>query len=147
MLDAYFSGTKLAWILDNVPGARARAERGELAFGTVDSWLIWKLTGGRVHATDATNASRTLLYDIRDGAWNDELLAHIRVPRSLLPQVWPSSGVIAQTDADVLGAAVPIAGVAGDQQAALFGQRCITPGRVKNTYGTGCFHADAHRHA
>ncbi|MEO8038594.1 MAG: glycerol kinase GlpK [Betaproteobacteria bacterium] len=139
VLDAYFSGTKLAWILDNVPGARTRAERGDLAFGTVDSWLIWKLTGGAVHATDATNASRTLLYDIREGAWNDELLAHIRVPRPLLPQVWPSSGVIAHTNADVLGAAVPIAGVAGDQQAALFGQRCVTPGRVKNTYGTGCF--------
>jgi len=139
VLDAYFSGTKIAWILDSVPGARARAERGELAFGTVDSWLIWKLTAGRVHATDASNASRTLLYDIRTGAWDDQLLEHMRVPRQLLPEVQPSSGVIAQTDAAVLGAAVPIAGVAGDQQAALFGQRCITPGRVKNTYGTGCF--------
>ncbi len=139
VLDAYFSGTKLAWILDHVPGARARAERGELAFGTVDAWLIWKLTGGRVHATDASNASRTLLYDIRARGWSDELLSSIGVPRAVLPTVCASSGVVAETDADVLGASIPIAGIAGDQQAALFGQRCITPGRVKNTYGTGCF--------
>jgi glycerol kinase len=139
VLDAYFSGTKLAWILDHVPGARARAERGELAFGTVDAWLIWKLTGGRVHATDASNASRTLLYDIRARRWSDDLLTAIGVPRAVLPVVCASSGVVAETDADVLGAPISIAGIAGDQQAALFGQRCVAPGRVKNTYGTGCF--------
>jgi len=139
VLDAYFSGTKLAWILDHVPGARGRAERGELAFGTVDAWLIWKLTGGRVHATDASNASRTLLYDIHARRWSEDLLAAIGVPRAVLPVVCASSGVVAEADADVLGASIPIAGIAGDQQAALFGQRCVAPGRVKNTYGTGCF--------
>jgi glycerol kinase len=139
VLDAYFSGTKLAWILDHVSGARARAERGELAFGTVDAWLIWKLTGGRVHATDASNASRTLLYDIRARRWSDDLLTAIGVPRAVLPVVCASSGVVAESDADVFGAPIPIAGIAGDQQAALFGQRCVVPGRVKNTYGTGCF--------
>lgn len=139
VLDAYFSGTKVAWILDQVPGARARAERGELAFGTVDSWLVWRLTGGRVHATDASNASRTLLYDIRSRRWNGELSAALGVPEAMLPQVVASSGVLAESDAQVLGSPIPIAGVAGDQQAALFGQRCVTPGKVKNTYGTGCF--------
>ena len=139
VLDAYFSGTKVAWILDHVPGARARAERGELAFGTVDAWLVWKLTGGRVHATDASNASRTLLYDIRERRWNGQLAAALGVSEALLPTVTASSGVVAETDAQILGAPIPIAGIAGDQQAALFGQRCVTSGKVKNTYGTGCF--------
>ena len=139
VIDAYFSGTKVKWILDHVPGARARALAGELAFGTVDAWLIWKLTGGAVHATDATNASRTLLYDINTHAWDDELLDLFDVPRALLPRVHPSSGVIAETAGDLFAARLPIAGVAGDQQAALFGQRCTRPGMVKNTYGTGCF--------
>ncbi len=137
VLDAYFSGTKLRWILDHVDGARARAERGELAFGTVDSWLIWNLTGGRVHATDASNASRTLLYNIRRSCWDDELLSILDVPRSVLPRVVPSSGMIAETN--LFGTPVPVSGIAGDQQAALFGQVCSRPGMVKNTYGTGCF--------
>ena len=139
VLDPYFSGTKLAWVLDHVPGARARAEAGELAFGTVDSWLIWKLTGGRVHATDVTNAGRTMLFDIHRLAWSDEMLDLLDVPRAVLPDVRPSSAAFGETDPDVLGAAVPIAGVAGDQHAALFGQRCTRPGMAKNTYGTGCF--------
>lgn len=139
VLDPYFSATKLRWLLDQDPTIRARAERGELAFGTVDSWLIWNLTNGAVHVTDATNASRTLLYDIRSHAWDDHLLDLMRIPRSLLPQVCPSSGLIAQTDTALLGRAIPIGGVAGDQHAALFGQRCTVPGMVKNTYGTGCF--------
>ncbi len=147
VLDAYFAGTKIAWILDNVAGARAAAERGELAFGTVDSWLIWMLTGGAaattragaIHATDVTNASRTLLYDIRDSAWSDELLAALAVPRVLLPAVAPSSHVFGHTAADLFGAPIAIAGVAGDQQSALFGQACFAEGQVKNTYGTGCF--------
>jgi len=139
VLDAYFSGTKLEWLLDHVPGARARAERGELAFGTVDSWLLWQLTGGRAHATDPSNASRTLLFNVHTQDWDDDLLALLRIPRSLLPQVQPSSGVMAETDADVLGVSVPVAGCAGDQQAALFGQACFAPGMAKNTYGTGCF--------
>ena len=139
MLDPYFSGTKVSWILDHVPGARARAESGELLFGTVDSWLVWKLTGGRSHFTDASNASRTLLFDIARGDWNDELLDVLRVPRAMLPRVVASGDRVAITDADVMGAAIPVAGIAGDQQAALFGQRCTAPGRVKNTYGTGCF--------
>ncbi len=133
--DAYFSGTKVAWILDNVPGARARAERGELAFGTVDSYLIWKLTGA--HVTDVSNASRTLLYDIRTGDWSDDILQRLNIPRSLLPTVKPSSTIYGETT--VLGGSIPIAGVAGDQQAATFGQVCTQPGMVKNTYGTGCF--------
>ena len=137
VLDAYFSGTKLRWLLDNVDGARARAERGELAFGTIDTWLIWNLTGGRVHCTDPSNASRTLLYNIHAGQWDDELLALLGVPRALLPQVVPSSGVCANASID--GADIPIAGIAGDQQAALFGQACLAPGMAKNTYGTGCF--------
>ena len=139
VLDAYFSGTKVAWLLDHVPGARERAQAGELAFGTVDSWLIWKLTGGAVHVTDVTNAARTLLFDISRGEWDEQLLELVGVPRAVLPAVVASCGVVATTDADVLGARIPIAGMAGDQQAALFGQRCTTPGRVKNTYGTGCF--------
>jgi glycerol kinase len=137
VLDAYFSGTKLRWLLDHVDGARARAARGELAFGTIDAWLVWNLTGGRVHCTDASNASRTLLYDIHRGDWDDELLRILDVPRSVLPQVVDSSGACATTrlaDHDV-----PIAGIAGDQQAALFGQACVSPGLAKNTYGTGCF--------
>jgi glycerol kinase len=139
VLDAYFSGTKLKWLLDNVPGARARAERGELAFGTVDSWLIWNLTAGAVHATDPSNASRTLLYDIVRMDWDDGLLALFDVPRSVLPRVVASSGVLGQAAAGLFGRALPIAGVAGDQQAATFGQACLHPGMAKNTYGTGCF--------
>jgi glycerol kinase len=140
VLDAYFSGTKICWLLDEVAGARARAERGDLAFGTVDAWLIWKLTGGGVHATDATNASRTLCLDLRTGDWDDEMLDILRVPRRVLPAVSPSSGVLGETvDLGWLPRGVPIAGVAGDQQAALFGQACLTPGAAKNTYGTGCF--------
>jgi len=137
VLDAYFSGTKLKWLLDHVPGARARAQRGELAFGTIDSWLVFQLSGGKVHLTDASNASRTMLFDIRRGDWDDELLALLDVPRAVLPQVVASSGVCAETLVD--GTRVPIAGIAGDQQAALFGQACLTPGLAKNTYGTGCF--------
>ena len=139
VVDAYFSGTKVKWLLDNVPGARKLAEAGKLAFGTVDSWLIWKLTGGRVHATDPSNASRTLMYDITKGNWDDELLAALTVPREILPHVAPSSAVIGETDPDILGQPVVIAGIAGDQQAALFGQTCTSPGMSKNTYGTGCF--------
>jgi len=137
VIDAYFSGTKLRWLLDNVPGARAKAARGELAFGTVDSWLVWQLTGGRVHCTDASNASRTMLFDIHRGDWDDELLALLDVPRSVLPQVVASSGVCGEATID--GVTIPIAGMAGDQQSALFGQACLTPGLAKNTYGTGCF--------
>ncbi|GAB4554105.1 MAG: glycerol kinase GlpK [Anaerolineae bacterium] len=139
VLDAYFSGTKVAWLLDNVPEARARAERGELAFGTVDSWLIWNLTGGQVHATDVSNASRTMLYNIHTADWDDELLSRLNIPRALLPNVLPSSAFYGQTNTDVFGAAVTIGGVAGDQQAATFGQACYSAGMVKNTYGTGCF--------
>ena len=137
VLDAYFSGTKLRWLLDHVPGARERARRGELAFGTVDSWLVWNLTGGRVHATDPSNASRTLLYDIHRGDWDDQLCALLDVPREVLPAIVPSSGVCGSTT--VGGVEIPIAGIAGDQQAALFGQACHAPGLAKNTYGTGCF--------
>ena len=137
VLDAYFSGTKLRWLLDHVDGARARAARGELAFGTIDAWIVWNLTGGRVHCTDASNASRTLLYDIRAGDWDDELLRILDVPREVLPAVVPSAGVCG--DATIGGVRVPIAGIAGDQQAALFGQACTSPGLAKNTYGTGCF--------
>jgi len=135
VLDPYFSATKLRWLLDNVPGARERAARGELAFGTIDSWLLWKLTDGKVHATDASNASRTLLFDIHRSTWDDELLAAFDIPKSLLPEVKPSAGVYGQ--ATEFG--VPISGIAGDQQAALFGQAALTPGQAKNTYGTGCF--------
>ncbi len=139
VLDAYFSGTKIAWILDNIDGVRARSDRGELAFGTVDSWLVWNLTGGKVHATDVSNASRTMLYDIHKRSWDDELLAMLNVPHSLLPVVRQSSGIIGYTTADLFGREIPIAGVAGDQQAALFGQTCFERGDVKVTYGTGSF--------
>ncbi len=140
VLDAYFSGTKIRWLLDEVPGARRRAERGELAFGTVDSWLLWKLTGGGVHATDATNASRTLCLNLATVDWDDEMLRLLGVPREVLPVVLPSAGVFGETvDLGWIPGGVPIAGVAGDQQAALFGQACFEPGMAKNTYGTGCF--------
>jgi glycerol kinase len=139
VIDPYFSGTKLRWMLDNIDGARARAERGELAFGTVDSWLIWNLTEGALHVTDATNASRTQLFDIHRGCWDEELLALMKVPREVLPDVVASSGVCGEVGANSFGAGVPIAGIAGDQQAALFGQACYRAGMAKNTYGTGCF--------
>ena len=137
VVDAYFSGTKVQWILQNVPGAKAKARAGELAFGTIDSWLVWNLTGGRVHVTDPSNASRTMLFNIRTGDWDDDLLKLFGVPRSMLPEVRSSSEVYGECN--FLGAAIPIAGIAGDQQAALFGQVCTRPGLVKNTYGTGCF--------
>jgi len=137
VLDAYFSGTKVQWILENVKGAKARAKNGELAFGTVDSWLVWNLTNGRAHVTDPSNASRTMLFDIAKGTWDDELLKIFGVPRSMLPQVRSSSEIYGDTM--LLGAPIPIAGIAGDQQAALFGQACTKPGMAKNTYGTGCF--------
>ncbi|RZJ14751.1 MAG: glycerol kinase, partial [Haliea sp.] len=139
LIDAYFSGTKLKWLLDNVPQARQQAERGELAFGTVDSWLMWQLTGGKLHATDVTNASRTMLFDVRGNRWDEELLAILDIPASLLPDVRPSSAHYGEVLPDLLGAAIPIAGVAGDQQSALFGQACFREGMAKNTYGTGCF--------
>jgi len=139
IIDAYFSGTKLKWILDHVDGARAAAARGELAFGTVDSWLMWHLTGGAVHATDVSNASRTLLLNVRRNDWDDELLQLLDVPREVLPQVHASSHVYGHTKAELLGASLPIGGVAGDQQSALFGQACFRAGLAKNTYGTGCF--------
>ena len=139
LLDPYFSGTKIGAILDTVPGARERAIRGELAFGTVDSFLIWRLTGGRVHATDATNASRTLLCNIHTGAWDDELLEIFDVPRALLPEIRDSAGTFGETDPDLFGSAIPICGVAGDQQAAAIGQACFKPGMLKATFGTGCF--------
>ncbi|WP_198372726.1 glycerol kinase GlpK [Roseomonas rosulenta] len=139
LADPYFSATKLAWLLDNVPGARAAAERGSLAFGTVDAFLLWRLTGGRVHATDATNAARTMLFDIRRGGWDDDLLRIFRIPRAVLPEVRDCAAEFGATDATLLGAAVPVRGMAGDQQAATVGQGCFTPGMVKSTYGTGCF--------
>ena len=139
LLDAYFSGTKLAWLLDNVAGARERARRGELAFGTIDAWLVWKLSGGRVHATDVTNASRTLLFDIHKLDWDDELLALLDIPRAVLPKVVSSSEGVARTACEGLPDGLAVAGIAGDQQAALFGQACHRPGMAKNTYGTGCF--------
>ncbi len=138
-VDAYFSGSKIKWILDNVPGARARAEAGKLAFGTVDSWLIWNFTHGKVHVTDVSNASRTMLYNIHSQQWDAELLDIMGIPASMLPEVKSSSEVYGHTHAAHLGVEIPIAGVAGDQQAALFGQQCTRPGMVKNTYGTGCF--------
>ena len=137
--DAYFSASKIAWILENVPGARERAEAGELLFGTVDAWLIWVLTGGLVHATDPTNASRTMLYNIHEGRWDEGLLALFGIPASMMPEVRPSSGIFGETSYPGLPAGIPIMGVAGDQQAALFGQCCFAPGEAKNTYGTGCF--------
>ena len=138
-IDAYFSGTKVRWILDHVPGAHVAAAQGELAFGTVDSWLLWKLTGGRVHATDVSNAARTMMFDIRHNRWDPELLGLLHVPESLLPAVHPSSHLFGETDAGLLGAPVPVGGMAGDQQSALFGQACFQAGLAKNTYGTGCF--------
>ena len=137
VVDAYFSATKVQWILNHLPGAKARAQAGELAFGTIDSWLVWNLTNGRCHVTDASNASRTMLFNIHTGAWDDELLRIFGVPRTLLPDVRSSSEIYGETN--LLGGAIPIAGIAGDQQAALFGQVCTQPGMVKNTYGTGCF--------
>ncbi|SFD33456.1 glycerol kinase GlpK [Tropicimonas isoalkanivorans] len=140
LIDAYFSGTKVKWILDNVEGAREKAERGDLLFGTIDSWLVWKLTGGSVHVTDYSNAARTLMYNIHDLCWDEELLAHLTVPKSMLPEVRPSSEVYGTTAPDAFqGMEIPIAGMAGDQQAALFGQACFETGMAKNTYGTGCF--------
>src|ERR1700712_266059 len=139
IIDPYFSGTKIAWILDQVPGARERAGRGELMFGTVDCYLLWRLTAGRVHATDATNASRTLLFNIHTGAWDDELLKLLRVPRSMLPEVKDSSAKFGETDASLFGGPIEISGIAGDQQAATIGQACFSPGMIKSTYGTGCF--------
>ncbi|MBQ6273979.1 MAG: glycerol kinase GlpK [Oscillospiraceae bacterium] len=137
--DAYFSGSKIKWLLDNTPGARRRAKAGKLLFGTIDTWLIWKLTGGRVHVTDYTNASRTMLYNIRELKWDQELLNLLDVPESMLPEVKPSSCVYGMTDFEMFGGEIPIAGAAGDQQCALFGQCCFEPGQMKNTYGTGCF--------
>jgi len=139
VVDAYFSGTKIQWILDNIDGAREKAQRNELMAGTIDSWLIWKLTGGKVHATDYTNASRTMLFNIKDLKWDEELLEHMDIPISMMPAVVPSSGRIVLTDKDIVGAEIPISGVAGDQQASLFGQVCFDVGCAKNTYGTGCF--------
>jgi glycerol kinase len=139
LLDPYFSGTKLAWLLDHIPGARRRAEKGELAFGTVDTWLLWQLTGGRVHATDVSNASRTLLLNLRTAGWDDELLKILRIPREVLPEVRASSGMFGEVSAVPALNGIPISGIAGDQQAALFGQACWSAGMAKNTYGTGCF--------
>jgi len=139
VIDAYFSGSKVRWILDNVPGARERAQKGELAFGTIDTWLLWKLSGGTLHVTDPSNASRTMLFNIHSGQWDDELLNILKVPRQVLPQVRPSSEVYGEAEQSLFGGKVAIAGIAGDQQAALFGQTCFSRGLAKNTYGTGCF--------
>ena len=139
LVDAYFSGTKLQWLLDNVAGARAAAERGELAFGTVDTWLVWQLTGGQRHVTDVSNASRTMLFNVHSNQWDEELLALLNIPRSLMPEVQPSASHFGDTTADFLGAPIHIGGMAGDQQSALFGQACFKAGMAKNTYGTGCF--------
>ena len=139
VLDAYFSGSKLAWLLDNVPGAREKADAGKLAFGTVDSWLVYKLTGGRVHVTDVSNACRTLMFNITTLDWDDDILQILNIPRSLLPEIKSCSEIYGETDADLFGSAIPIAGIAGDQQAATFGQSCFETGQGKNTYGTGCF--------
>lgn len=139
LIDPYFSATKIAWLLDTVPNARARAERGELVFGTIDSFLLWRLTGGKVHATDVTNASRTMLFDIHRNMWDHELCALLRVPIGMLPEVHDNAHIFGTTPADLFGAPIPIAGMAGDQQAALFGQACFEPGMAKSTYGTGCF--------
>ena len=139
LIDAYFSATKLQWLLDHVPGARAMADRGELAFGTVDTWLLWQLSGGRVHATDVSNASRTMLFNIHTNDWDNGLLELFNIPHRVLPRVQPSAGLFGHTSVEHLGAALPISGMAGDQQSALFGQTCFKPGQVKNTYGTGCF--------
>ena len=139
VIDAYFSGTKLKWILDNVPGVRARAERGDLLFGTVETWLIWKLTGGKAHVTDYSNASRTMLFNINTLQWDDEILKELNIPKCMLPEAKPSSCVYGEALAQYFGGPIPIAGAAGDQQSALFGQTCFKPGEAKNTYGTGCF--------
>jgi len=139
VVDAYFSGTKLAWLLREVPGLRQKAEKGQALFGTVDSFLIWRLSGGRLHLTDVSNASRTMLYNVHDLDWDDDILAELDIPRAMLPEVRPSSSVYGRTQADFFGTEVPLAGAAGDQQAALFGQTCYAPGQAKNTYGTGCF--------
>ncbi|WMJ83344.1 glycerol kinase GlpK [Oscillospiraceae bacterium LTW-04] len=139
VIDAYFSGTKLKWILDNVPGAREKAEAGDLLFGTIDTWLIWKLTKGKVHVTDYSNASRTLLYNIQELKWDEEILKELDIPASMLPEAKPSSCIYGETEASLFGSPIPIAGAAGDQQAALFGQTCFNAGEAKNTYGTGCF--------
>ncbi|NPV09520.1 MAG: glycerol kinase GlpK [Anaerolineae bacterium] len=139
VLDPYFSGTKLVWLLRHLPDLRAKAERGEALFGTVDTYLLWRLTGGRVHATDPSNASRTMLYNLRQGDWDPVLLDAFGVPRPMLPEVRPSAGAFGESEADILGRSLPITGIAGDQQAALFGQMCLDPGQAKNTYGTGCF--------
>ena len=139
VVDAYFSGTKLAWLLDNVEGARRLAERGQLAFGTVDTYLLWRLTGGTVHATDVSNASRTMLFNLAEQVWDPFLLEQLRIPAGLLPRVAPSSGILGRTLPEIFGDSIPLAGIAGDQQAALFGQSCFDPGMAKNTYGTGCF--------
>ena len=139
VIDAYFSGTKLRWILENVPGVRERAEKGELLFGTVDCWLMWKLSGGKIHATDYSNASRTMLFNINTLEWDDEILKELNIPKCMLPEAKPSSGIFGYTDPSLLGGSIPIAGAAGDQQSALFGQTCFNAGEAKNTYGTGCF--------
>lgn len=139
IVDAYFSGTKIAWLLDNVPGAREKAERGRLAFGTVDTFLLWRLSGGRLHITDVSNASRTMLYNIHTQSWDDEILEYLKIPPTLLPEVKPSSAIYGDTETNLFGIPVPVAGIAGDQQAATFGQACFRPGMAKNTYGTGCF--------
>lgn len=139
VIDAYFSASKLIWLLENIPGLRQRAERGEIAFGTPDTWLVWKLTGGRLHITDYTNASRTMLFNINSLTWDEELLRAFNIPAAILPALVPSSGIAGYTSPELFGSALPIAGIAGDQQAALYGQRCHTAGTVKNTYGTGCF--------
>ena len=139
VIDAYFSATKLRWLLEEIPGARARAERGELLFGTVETWLLWKLTGGKVHITDYSNASRTMLFNINTLQWDEEILRELNIPRGMLPEPRPSSAVYAEAEPTLLGGAIPICGAAGDQQAALFGQTCFRPGEAKNTYGTGCF--------
>ena len=139
VIDAYFSATKLRWLLEEIPGARARAERGELLFGTVETWLLWKLTGGKVHITDYSNASRTMLFNINTLQWDEEILRELNIPRGMLPEPRPSSAVYAETEPTLLGGEIPICGAAGDQQAALFGQTCFRPGEAKNTYGTGCF--------
>ena len=139
VIDPYFSATKIRWLLQNVPGAMRKAEEGKLLFGTVETWLIWKLTGGKVHITDYSNASRTMLYNIVDLKWDEDILKELEIPVSMLPEVRPSSSVYGTTSADLFGGEIPIAGAAGDQQAALFGQTCFKPGQAKNTYGTGCF--------
>jgi glycerol kinase len=139
VLDAYFSGSKIKWLFEEISGLKAKAQAGKIAFGTIDTWLIAKLTGGKVHATDYTNASRTLMYNIHEKTWDEDLLRHLNIPAEILPEVASSAQVIGQTDSDILGSAIPIAGIAGDQQAALFGQGCFAEGKAKNTYGTGCF--------